>query len=484
MQTGNTIYWHDYETFGSDPARDRPCQFAGLRTDEALNIIGDPLVIYCRPAEDVLPDPVACLVTGITPQKAMEKGLPEAEFASCIMQEFMQPGTCVAGYNSIRFDDEVSRHLFYRCLLDPYEREWKNGNSRWDIIDLLRLAHALRPEGIRWPQREDGNTSFRLEDLTKANGIAHEDAHDALSDVRATIALARLVKEQQPRLYDWYYQLRFKRKVQALLDLAEPELLLHVSSRYPASRGCMAVVLPLLLHPDNPNGVIVCDLAQDPSAWLDLAEDEIRHRLFSPAAILEAAGLERIALKTIHVNKSPALAPLSVLTEAVIKRYGIDLDQCRQHQAMLLREEYSKLAAVFRSGPDAGTQQDPELMLYSGGFISDSDRRLLNSLAGSDGETLKSQQPAFADTRLPELLFRYRCRNYPETLSADERQRWYAHCRERLLQPSPGSEDGRLDAIRQQVSGLLPAVAPHQRAILLHLQDYISALCQTLGLEN
>jgi len=41
-----TLYWHDYETFGSDPRRDRPAQFAGLRTDEELNEIGEPLVLY------------------------------------------------------------------------------------------------------------------------------------------------------------------------------------------------------------------------------------------------------------------------------------------------------------------------------------------------------------------------------------------------------------------------------------------------------
>ncbi|MBT3411535.1 MAG: exodeoxyribonuclease I, partial [Halieaceae bacterium] len=198
-----TFYWHDYETFGADPSRDRPVQFAGLRTDADLNPIGEPLVIYSRPANDFLPHPQACLVTGITPQKALAEGLPEAEFIRLIHAELAAPGTCGVGYNSLRFDDEVSRYTLYRNFYDPYGREWQNGNSRWDIIDMVRACYALRPEGIEWPLREDGQPSFRLEALTAANGIAHEAAHDALSDVHATIAMARLIKTKQPRLYDY-----------------------------------------------------------------------------------------------------------------------------------------------------------------------------------------------------------------------------------------------------------------------------------------
>ena len=182
--TANSFYWHDYETWGTDPRRDRPCQFAGQRTDLDLNPIGPPLVIYARPAADILPHPEACLITGLSPQMAAERGLPEAEFAADIARELSRPGTCGVGYNSLRFDDEVTRHLFYRNLRDPYGREWQNGNSRWDLIDTLRLAHALRPTGINWPTGEDGVASFRLEGLTQANGIEHSGAHDALADVR------------------------------------------------------------------------------------------------------------------------------------------------------------------------------------------------------------------------------------------------------------------------------------------------------------
>ncbi|MHA5570733.1 exodeoxyribonuclease I, partial [Pseudomonas aeruginosa] len=202
MTVNASIFWYDYETTGIDPRRDRPLQIAGIRTDEALNEIGEPMNLYCRPSDDILPHPMACLITGITPQRLAERGLSEADFMTRVHAQLAQPATCVAGYNSLRFDDEVTRYSLYRNFFDPYAREWQGGNSRWDLIDMVRTAYALRPEGIQWPQL-DGRLSLKLEMLTAANGLEHGQAHDALSDVRATIALARLIRQRQPRLYDY-----------------------------------------------------------------------------------------------------------------------------------------------------------------------------------------------------------------------------------------------------------------------------------------
>lgn len=179
----HTFYWHDYETWGSNPRVDRPAQFAGIRTDLDLNIIGEPLVLYCKPPPDLLPDPEACLITGITPQQALSSGVLEYQFIAAIHNELSRPNTCCVGYNNIRFDDEITRHLLYRNFYDPYEREWKNGNTRWDIIELVRACYALYPEGINWPLNEEGKISFKLEDIALANGLAPYKSHDALSDV-------------------------------------------------------------------------------------------------------------------------------------------------------------------------------------------------------------------------------------------------------------------------------------------------------------
>ncbi|HSX72126.1 MAG TPA: exodeoxyribonuclease I, partial [Pseudomonas sp.] len=264
-----SIFWYDYETTGINPRCDRPLQMAGIRTDEQLNEIGEPVNLHCRLSDDILPHPAACRITGITPQVLAEKGLPEAEFMARVHAELALPGTCGAGYNSLRFDDEVTRYSLYRNFYDPYAREWQGGNSRWDLIDLVRTAYALRPEGIEWPKDEEGRVSLKLERLTVANGIEHGQAHDALSDVRATIGLARLIRDRQPRLYDFFYRLRSKARVAEQIQLLQP--LVHVSGRFAGSRSYLAVALPLAWHPRNRNALIVCDLHGDAQPLLELS---------------------------------------------------------------------------------------------------------------------------------------------------------------------------------------------------------------------
>ena len=481
LSSHKTIFWHDYETWGAEPRKDRPCQFAGIRTDEDLNIIDDPVVMYCKPSPDYLPHPEACLVTGITPQAALSKGLCEAEFCSAIAEQFTQPNTCVSGYNSIRFDDEVTRYMLYRCFYDPYEREWKNGNSRWDIIDLVRMTHALRPEGINWPKKEDGRPSFRLEDLTAANNIAHEGAHDALSDVIATIEMAKLVKSAQPKLYDWLYQLRDKNRVKLLLNLKNRDMLLHVSGMFPSTRGCLAVVMPLTMHPSNQNGLIVADLSQDPASWHDLDVESIRHRIFSRTADL-GEGEERIALKTVHINKCPALAPMSVLSDDTGSKYEIDLDACARNREVLLSDSTlsQKLLTVFAE-VEHEQITDPDHMLYCGGFFNDQDRNMMNEVKATGGELLADLYLPFQDKRLPEMLFRYRARNFPQTLNQEEKAQWQAWC---AKQVSTNLNGVGLDAAAYfKRLAELQDERPERRALLNHLQEYGSQICENLDIS-
>ena len=432
-----SFYWHDYETSGTDSRRDRPVQFAGQRTTLELEPIGEPLSIYCKPARDVLPQPAACLVTGITPQLADRQGVIEAEFAARINEELALPGTCGAGYNSIRFDDEFTRNLLYRNFYDPYEREYKNENARWDIIDLARMCYALRPQGIEWPRRENLTPSFRLEDLAAANGLAHEHAHDALSDVHATIAFARLLRTRQPRLWDFYFALRRKQRAFELLDYIHRTPVLHVSSRYPAERGCLAIVAPLALHPQRATSVIVYDLGIDPTPMLELEADEIADRLFTPQADLPE-GVARIPLKAVHANKSPALAPLSALKDVDTARIGLDPDRCMAHLQLLHNapDLAEKLRQVFTSPRDERGASDPELSIYAG-FASDADKRQFGEVRRTPAVELGKRDFGFRDPRYTELLFRYRARNWPNTLTQDEHARWEEFCQARLTQSTP-----------------------------------------------
>lgn len=432
----NTLYWHDYETWGEVPALDKPSQFAGIRTDEDLNIIGEPLMIYCKPAADLLPKPEACLVTGLVPQVAAERGLPEYQFIAAIHAELARPGTCGVGYNSIRFDDEVTRYTLYRNFYDPYEREWRYGNSRWDIIDMVRMTRALRPEGIEWPNYEDGTPCFKLEMLSKANNLKHEAAHDALSDVYATIAVAKLIKTRQPKLYDYAYKLRDKRFVASLIDIDSHKPLLHISSRFSSQNGNAALVLPLAMHPTNKNSVIAFNLGSDPQSLLTLPVEELKLRLFTRTEDLPE-GVERLALKEIHLNKTPMLLPTSMLDDATAARLTIDKNRAEQHWQTLrnlsLQEQQRLQQKLFQlySAQEFADKTDPEQMLYSG-FFEDHDKRLMAQVRKAAPEALANGDFDFRDSRLQELLFRYRARNFPDSLSDKEQQRWQAFCRARL----------------------------------------------------
>lgn len=424
-----TFLWHDYETWGADPRRDRPVQFAAWRTSLELEPVEEPVVYICKPPRDRLPQPQACLVTRLAPQDAQRDGLIEVEFAAAVHDQFAVPNTCAAGYNSIRFDDEVTRQLLYRNFYDPYAREYEHGNSRWDLIDLARLCYALRPDGIEWPRREDGSPSFKLENLAAANHLHQARAHDALSDVEATLALARLLRARQPRLFAWYFDLRRKQRAYELLDVAKMTPLLHVSQRYPASRGCLALVAPLAEHPGRKNEIIVADLAIDP-AWSQWDAQTIAERMYIARVDLPE-GIERAPLKTIHVNKSPALAPLEVLRGVDTARIALDVERCMAHLSVLRAADglASRVRTAFAQERER-EQADPELALY-GSFPSEADRRRLNLVRVTPPEQL-SRDFGFADPKYAELLFRYRARNWPHTLDFDEQQRWLAHRRDTL----------------------------------------------------
>lgn len=433
MQQQPTLYFHDYETWGADPKRDRPAQFAGIRTDLDLNVISEPDVWYCQLANDYLPHPQAALITGLTPQLCNKKGLTETDFMQRINQRFSVANTCVLGYNNLRFDDEVTRYSLYRNFFEPYGREWQNGNSRWDLIDVVRACYALRPEGINWPLREDGSPSFRLEHLTKANGLAHEQAHDALSDVYATIAIAKLIKQHQPKLFSYLFELRKKSTVSELIDVAGLTPLVHVSSKFPASSGCVSWVVPLAFHPTNKNAVICYNLQADPSPLLADDIATLHTKLFTRSADL-ADGEERLGLKLIHLNKCPVLANAKTLSVDRANELGIDRARCLEHLEWLKQHSHlqQKVVELYLQPNDYPNETNPDYLLYSG-FINDADKQKMTQLHQLTPEKLAVNAPLFNDDRLNSLLFLFRARNYPHSLSDSEQQKWQRYRTDKLM---------------------------------------------------
>ncbi len=437
----DTFYWFDYETWGISPQWDRPAQFAGIRTDAELNVIGTPDMLYCQLPPDYLPDPGACLVTRLQPEFVNRNGLAEPDFMRELVQLLGAKGTCSVGYNSIRFDDEVTRHGLFRTFRDPYRHEWHDGNSRWDLLDVVRLTRALRPDGMEWPVDEQGMPNNKLENLTAANGLSHEQAHDALSDVHATIAVAALIRKTQPKLFDFALTLRLKQTVAGLLNWQTKKPLLHISGMVPMDRYHTSIVVPLLRHPSNTNGVIVLDMRTDPEALIGLDANQIRQRVFGK----DLSSEQRLHLRTIHINRCPMVAPIATLSEQDAERIGLDrsAELARaQRVSTLDQEQIDIISEALIHQDDEHTERRnqaiarcPEASLYSGGFLSESDRQKATKITKLRAEQLigfAESEGYFDDARLQQLLTNYRARFAGNTLSPEERVAWFLDCEERL----------------------------------------------------
>lgn len=414
-------------------------QFAGQRTNDKLEPIGEPVNVLIKLAADVLPDPDAVMLTGITPQATIAEGLTEAEFLDYFYKEVFQPNTTFLGFNSVRFDDEFMRYLHYRNFYDPYEWHWTEGCSRWDVLDLVRMTRALRPEGINWPESEDGRPTNRLELLTKLNGLAHDHAHDALSDVHATIAVAKMIRDKQPDLFNYLLNVRNKRQVAALMDQGQP--FVYTSGRF-GSDHLNTTVATLLGKHTQRDEALVYDLRYDPTPFLTMSTNQL----------IDAWSYKkdrqpddpRLPVKTIKYNRCPAVAPLGVLNEAAQQRLELTLDIVKRNLTLLKANQTDFAAAVTKAlqvMDEAREQADVTFelndttvdgTLYQG-FIGDQDRRTIRALRVADPADMDGIAAKLADKRLRQLVPLYKARNYPQALSADERQAWEAHVARQLF---------------------------------------------------
>lgn len=474
MNRIQSFFWYDLETFGLNPSYDRIAQFAGQRTDLDLNPIGDPVILYCRLSADYLPDPGACLVTGITPQTLKENhALPESEFIQKINELFSEKGTCVCGFNTLKFDDEFIRNALFRNFMDPYEREWKNDCSRWDILDLVRACHDFRPQGIVWPgANEKGNPVFKLTEMTAANHIEQIGAHDAMVDVNATIAVAKLIKQKQGRLFDYYLKLRSKVEVKNLLNLQQiPKPLLHTNAIFTNPKGCTSMIVPLSPRVNQDNSVYCFDLTKDPANLLAAGGDDV----------YKVPGLFRIA-----VNKVPFLAETSTLKLEDYFRLGIDYNLCMAHYETIVRNR-NDLIIKLRENTDDNYEQstDPDFSIYSGGFFTDYDKELFEVIRSTPAKQRLSLNLEFRDERCPEMLWRHVCRNYPEALTVEQLEKWKTFSASRLLSPPVDAINDIFfvdNKIKEKMSD--PDISERDLNILKQLEDYSTRLKKYLNISK
>jgi exodeoxyribonuclease-1 len=438
-----TLFFYDLETTGVNPRTSRIMQFAGQRTDQQLQPIGEPVNVLIKLTDDTLPEPDAIMITGITPQQTIAEGITEAEFAKLFCTEVATPGTVFVGFNSIRFDDEFMRFFLYRNFYDPYEWQWKDGRGRWDLLDVVRMTRALRPDGINWPFDSAGVPANRLEFLTKVNKLAHENAHDALADVRATIAVAQLIRQKQSKLFDYLFSLRDKKKVAELVTGGQP--FVYTSGKYPSEFEKTTVVTTLGPNPDR-QGVLVYDLRQDPTPFLAMNPQQLADcwkYTTDPEAL-------RLPVKALQFNRCPAVAPLSVLDSASQKRLKVDMAVITKHRQAVAADadfiirlaDAMQLMNTERQTAFLADEKLVDSQLYDD-FIPDADKRLAQSLHAAEPENLAAFAPKFQDIRLQAMLPHYKARNYPKYLTSEEREDWEAYRAKVLLSGGGNSQVAR-----------------------------------------
>ena len=457
-----TFFFYDLETSGLNPRQDRIMQFAGQRTDMNLEPIGEPYNLLVTLNDDTLPSPDALMVTGITPQKTVEEGYTEAQFARMLSEEILMPETIAVGFNNIRFDDEFIRHLLWRNFHDPYEWSWKDGRSRWDLLDVVRLTRALRPEGIKWPLDDKGEPSNRLELITSANGIAHENAHDALADVTALIAVTKLIKQKQPQLYDYLLKMRDKKVVQQLVNVDDKKPFVYASGRYDKEFAKTTVAFPLTTSRNG--GVVVYDLRYDPTPFVGLDTNELAAKIFASWEERQAEDFVKLPVKELQYNRCPAVAPLGVLEQSDgWQKISLDLKTVQKHQNILLNHPdfAEKLRTIFENKPAFKKLPDPEAQLYDG-FLNDRDRIRVEAVRNADERELVDFHPEFQDERLAPLLLHYKARNFPRSLSEDDLAQWETWRAQRLQAQLPGF----MTALHR----LAPTATDEQQFILQELQ--------------
>ena len=471
-----TFYWYDYETFGLSPKVQRIAQFAGIRTDENLNILEEHM-FYCKPTHDSLPAPEACAVTGITPQLCEEKGYVEHDFIKKIHAEFSTPETCIVGYNSIAFDDEYTRHTLFRNFLDPYSWHWQNGNSRWDILNVARFCYAHKEsESLNWVKNEKNRPIFKLDNLAPANNIEHSNAHDAMADVRATIGIASIIKKTQPRFFEYALSLRNKKEVEKLVKLFYPMLLTSSSFGYKSS--FTRLVTAICYHPDYSDRAIVFNLSQDPEMLLELDVDELKKLTFTRKSDLPK-GLDRLELNELVFNKSPMFVcspnqDSFNLSPSLIDKFQIDMENCLKNLSFIHQNKSKieqKVQLVYKQASERQQSPDVDQSLYDG-FVSNHDRAICNEIQNLTSANLVGYTPQFQDKRLSKLFLNFKARNYPESLNEYEQEEWFEIVQARIQ----NGENGFLsiDSFERSLNNL-KETHPHKNQLWKDLEDYANS---------
>jgi exodeoxyribonuclease-1 len=398
-----TFVFYDTETTGTDTAFDQILQFGAIRTDDDLNET-DRFEIRCRLLPHVVPAPMALKVTGIDLKVLMDPALPSHYEA--IRQVYAKlsdwsPSVFV-GFNSISFDENLLRQAFYQTLQPIYLTN-TSGNTR---ADMLRIAHAVAayaPNAIAIPLEDSGKQVFKLDQLSPANGFDHENAHDAMGDVEATIHLAKLIRDRAPEV--WGRMMQLSRKQDTANILKEEEIL--CLTQYFGGRAHNRYVTQCGADPTYDASRAVFDLNQDPEPYLDMTIEELVHEMNKSPAVIRA----------VRTNAQPILMPYTEAPGA-LREVSLPIEGLGERARMIATNaDFRRRVgeALANRYPEKDPSPHVEQQIYDG-FASSGDQVLMHRFHDVPWEDRLGVAMEMADLRMRRIAQRLIYFERPEVL--------------------------------------------------------------------
>jgi len=385
--------FYDTETTGTETAFDQILQFAAIKTDDDLNEL-DRFNIRCRLLPHVVPSPGALRATRVTPRMLLDPALPSHyEAIRQIRSKLIEwsPATFI-GYNSIQFDEDLLRQAFYQTLHPTYLTN-TNGSCRGDVLRMAHAASVYSPNSMTIPIDEKGRPTFRLDQLAPANGYSHEDAHEAMADVLATIHIARRVRDMAQCVWE---AMMYTTRKNAVIEIVSKEPMLAMTERY-GSRMHSWVVTHCGSNPNYDGQLGVFDLNHDPDRYRSLSVDQL-------VSVLNASPK---VIRSIRANAQPILMPFDMLPD-VKKVLQITLEEAKRRMQVIRGDkDFQERVGQALSLRYADEEQSPhvEQRIYDG-FPEKSDEQLMRRFHEAEWEERVAIARQLADGRLREFAHR------------------------------------------------------------------------------
>ena len=454
---------YDVETTGLTKGFDQIVQFAALRTDSALKIT-DQFQIRCRLMPHVIPAPEAMRVTGLRIEQLLDTSLP-SHYGMVTEVQRILTSWCPAlflGYNSLSFDEEFLRQVFYQCLYRPYLTNTR-GSARADVLNLCRVTAALRLDVLKPAIDEDGRPIFKLKALAEANGIATPLSHNAVADVSTTLALCQLISNRAPEI--WSQFLRFSQKASVESFITEEDAFL-VSETF-GNHHRARVVTPIGRHSERAIRYYCLDVVADLDTLRGMSDDQL---------ISLCKGAAR-PIVTIRTNAAPTLWALYDATQEQLAPFDGEAEilqrvaQVREDAPFL--ERLRKAAQVAE--PSYSLSPHVEEQLYEGGFPLRKDETLMECFHAAPWEQRVELVREFSDARYRCLAVRLIYLERPDLLATEHRRDADEDVRRRLMAPLNADVRWRsIPAAQRDVNTLVAAgLDGDDLASQLRYSDYL-----------